>query len=758
MTDLFSKTLWIWTGEKETDEGSAKQTLFRKILFVNIIPEHAFIKVSADTRYRLYINGKSVAYGPCKGDGQVWYYEEIDIAPYLHTGKNIIAAIVLRLSTINMGNHSIWRTPYPGFFMNGYIQTDTTWKWKRNENIQYVPEDGVLVFLDIFEKAIGNKSLFGWLSNDYNDSSWKQAKQYNILDIRKTSSPGNLFPRPIPQMYEKETNFEKISNIRKSTHDINQWRGLIQGTPLILEPNSIHDIEIDARELTTGFLQLAIAGGNESEFNILTSECYSYELDKTINVPYPSKGDRTDVDKGILVGFTDEYKVSGFGNEGNPEIYEPFWFRTFRYVKLTIKTGSEHLTFLKFNYKETGYPLDVKTYVKTSDESLNSIWDISLRSLKRCMHETYEDCPFYEQLSYAMDTRSQILFTYSISADDKMARRTIDDFHRSLRYDGLTLACYPSMVPNVIISFPLYYILIIHDHMKYFGDRDFIEKYLPTIDAILAFFNRNKNNRGLVGKTGGNVGHDIYWSFIDWSPAWDKTGGVPDAFLQGEITMESLLYINALTAASEILLFMNNTAKAFEYNQRADELKIAVNTHCIGANGLYQDGPGVDKYSQHCQIWAILTDVAPKNKWQSLITETLSNSSLAQSTVAMSFYLFRAVEKSGVYYKTQGLWEPWREMVKNNLTTCQESTISPRSDCHAWGALALYELPAVILGVTPAKPNYEAVYVRPTVGYLNWAKGEVCTPKGNVYVEWKRKEDGTIDLKVNAPENIDVIY
>ena len=65
----------------------------------------------------------------------------------------------------------------------------------------------------------------------------------------------------------------------------------------------------------------------------------------------------------------------------------------------------------------------------TSDESLAPIWGYQdLRTLKRCMHETYEDCPFYEQLQYAMDSRSQILYTYMVSGDDRLARKCMDDF------------------------------------------------------------------------------------------------------------------------------------------------------------------------------------------------------------------------------------------------------------------------------------------------------------------------------------------
>ena len=86
------------------------------------------------------------------------------------------------------------------------------------------------------------------------------------------------------------------------------------------------------------------------------------------------------------------------------------------------------------------------------------------------------------------------------------------------------------------------------------------------------------------------------------------------------------------------------------------------------------------------------------------------------------------------------------------MTTVAESDVSPRSECHAWGALALYELPAVILGVRPAAPGFEKISVRPVPGYFTWAKGEAVTPKGMVLVEWKKNEAECLEGTVTADE------
>jgi len=74
---------------------------FRKVFKLSTVPKDFVIHVSADNRYRLFVNGKAVSAGPARGDLYNWYYETINIAPYLIAGDNIIAAKVW-----NMGIHA----------------------------------------------------------------------------------------------------------------------------------------------------------------------------------------------------------------------------------------------------------------------------------------------------------------------------------------------------------------------------------------------------------------------------------------------------------------------------------------------------------------------------------------------------------------------------------------------------------------------------------------------------------------------------
>ena len=761
-SDLVRKSNWIWT-EEEFDEKNPSIIYFRKEIVIDQDVQAAVIKLSADSRYRLYVNGMSVAFGPCKGDKNIWYYDEIDIKDVLHEGNNVFAVIVLRYpqNLQKKRNHSIIRTDIPGFFLEGTIEynneetvplaADETWKSFYQNKIK-IGRPGVYYdYIDIVETAEGDQRTFGWKQPGFLDNEWSYAKLYPDILINKSVSPGCIVPRPIPFLYEKPCTFDSIVCARTPETKVKEWEKLIKLQQSITIPaNTKVVVEISAGVEETGFVEISFIGGNGTDVSFLTSEAYVYELNNEKS--HPIKGDRTDFQKGHLEGIVDLYTVNGYGTKEQSEEYEPFWFRTFRFIQLKVETKEEPLTIAKLSYRETGYPIDIQTKVETSDDTLKGIWDISERTLRRCMQDTYMDCPFYEQLQYVMDSRSQILYTYATSADDRLARKCMDDFFRSQRYDGLLRSCYPSYTTHAIPGFSIYYILMIYDHMIYFGDRGLVEKYMPSVIRILQFFDNRIDENGLVARTSeGGVGSP-YWSYIDWTVQWKD--GVPNAVDQGPITMESLLYRMGLQAAIELANYLELPDLASNLNRKADAIKQAVLNNCIGRDGLIQDGPQFEEYSQQGQVFAVLTDVITGVEAEGVMEITLSDESLAQCSVAMAFYLFRALEKVSMYEKTDRLWGLWRKMVENKLTTCVEDGVNERSDCHAWGSLILYELPTIVLGVKPATPGYKSIKVEPNPGYLAWAKGEVITPKGLVKVSWVKEDDGKVNIEVVLPEGI----
>lgn len=760
--DWEDEASWIWdSGWSSADEETVGQFVyFRKSFHLDCIAGQAIARISADSRYRLYVNGVSVSFGPCKGDRHTWYYESVDIAQYLKKGKNVISAKVLRYSPSAKGNDSVWRTKSPGFYLHckvldsegeciAPLRTDETWRSMKDHGITLLQGE-YTQFLGIQETVDGTQLPIGWLTPDFDDQHWQAACTYSFNNRDGALRPWELMERPIPLQYETARRFEGVKTLTGSTSiSTADWNDLLDcDRALTIEARQRVIVDMDAGELQTGFLELSLSRGKGAVIRILCAECYE---DVPTEIPWlRNKGDRTDSIKGLLFGDYDTYLVSGYGDEVEAEIYEPFWFRTFRYVRLEVETADQALMLKGFSYRETGYPLEVSAAFSSSDESYTKLWDISVRTLQLCMHESYEDCPYYEQLQYTMDSRSQMLFTYLISGDDRLARKTLYDFHSSLLPQGLTLSRYPSVTAQVIPGFSLHWIYMLHDHMMYYGDIDITKRYLASMDAILAYFDRLINAQGLVGQLPRR-----YWSFIDWTEEWRPLYGAPNASSQGPLTLFSLMYITALNNGAELAEFAGRAGVASEYRERAKHVRFAVLAHCRShqAHGMFRDGPEIEEFSQHTQIWAVLSGVVNGMEAARLMKHAVEDTTIPHSSFAYSFYLFRALAATDLYEYVHQLWDPWHTMVSQNLTTWMEDTVSQRSDCHAWGSLPLYEFTSEILGVQPERPGFAHIRIQPRIDHLEHAEGQVVTPKGIVKVSWTKK-DNVFAIRIDGPESV----
>lgn len=136
-----------------------------------------------------------------------------------------------------------------------------------------------------------------------------------------------------------------------------------------------------------------------------------------------------------------------------------------------------------------------------------------------------------------------------------------------------------------------------------------------------------------------------YWSFIDWAGVWDS--GVPAATGKGSgsVTMESLLYLDGLQKTAELAEFAGRTDTVAEYRQRAGALSDAIRTHCLGqyqGTTLVQDGPGIEEYSVHCQVFAVLTGIVEPAEGKQMLEAVVGNPEVPQASVAFILPVPRA--------------------------------------------------------------------------------------------------------------------
>jgi alpha-L-rhamnosidase len=120
---------WIW----QTPDGPQNTWMsFRKTVTLASVPASAPVRIAADSKYWLWVNGELVIFeGQLKrGLPSGTYYDSLNLAPYLKSGANTIAALVWYWGKNGMSHRS---SGQGGFLFDGNfgslaVQTDATWR------------------------------------------------------------------------------------------------------------------------------------------------------------------------------------------------------------------------------------------------------------------------------------------------------------------------------------------------------------------------------------------------------------------------------------------------------------------------------------------------------------------------------------------------------------------------------------------------------------------------------------------------------
>ncbi|MBE6663577.1 MAG: hypothetical protein E7602_03635 [Ruminococcaceae bacterium] len=692
-----------WITHKNAGASDNATYFFKKSFSLNKV-SNALFEISAQARYKLYINDTFVACGPCKGTREKTYFDALDVTEYLHVGKNEIFVEVLQLVSDDMQGKM---SPIEGVIRVGAM-------------------------LLACELNCGELTL-------RSDDSWLVAKapvKHISASSCYSASTRELHDKTIDPVYENAVIQTGVSNAEVDHY----WWGCTNKCFIYERPIPMLDFQdktdiikydgefFEADYLTFGFPTFKLCG--KGTVRLYYFECFTEIQGKTNN-------NRTDRSLDYTKEMYDEVTVDGETS------FEPFWFRCFRFIKPEI-SGDVSIKLEKMT--EVNYPMFPRTDYDFGRKDDNKLWEISVRTLQRCMHETYEDCPFYEQLQYCMDTSTQMLFNYQLTDDDRLARKAMDDFAAAQLANGLMPSRTPSVGDQHIPTFQLYFIFMVYAHFTRFGDINLVRKHLRAIDGVCEWFTNHINEDGVVGQS-------KYWNFVDWATPWEyekdeNDGGVPVGVHGGVIGLYNPMMAYFLQCAAKLNAICGRVDVANEYLATADMLKKNTEKYFWDKEkGLYADNLEHTKYSQHMQSWCVLSGVAKGRRAKSIMKKSLVLE--AKATYAFAYFYFRALEICGMYKYTAEMMNSYRGLLKLNCTTVPETPTYSRSDCHAWGALAIYEFSATILGVRTYDVNEKSVAIKPYTVGRKYAKGTVSSIAGNITVSWKKSE-GVFEITVES--------
>lgn len=596
------------------------------------LPSDTVVHVSASERYILYCDGELAGRGPAKGTHSIWYFDSYRISAGRHELKAVVSAQqkYRAWSQIGFGNRFILDAEaYKELLATGLAAWKAAADERYSETAVYSPQyptqeigvGGRIVFEAGKESAAAEPAIV--LEKGY---------EYSGYDVQARIP--RLRPNTLPPMMERVVTLD------------------VQET--VVPHTKFHRL-IALDDYYCAYPRLNISGGAAAKITVSFAEGL-YDADNR-------KGDRSVTEGKEFRGIGDIY----YPNGEEKVLLEPLWWLSGRYVLLEVETGAEPLQIHGLTLLETRYPFEMQAELSELPPFLQKIAPRLMRTLQCCMHETYMDCPHYEQLMYLGDTRIQILIGYTVNQDTRLAERALELLGAAMPLANGELPCaYPVNGSRIIPGFCLYYIGILYDYLMHVGKREVIRPYLSIARGILDAYTSELCD-GVAPTPAG-------WNFYDWHAGWQS--GIPQE--QDGICVEFNAHlIYTLYLQAEIERRFNEPELAARCVRYADNIKDALLKRQVC-------------WSEHSLCFMLLSGALNSREEKEFLDLLLQTKGETLS-VYFSHYLFEVYRKYRLYSLMDEYLEKWSVLERDGLYTVpEEFTPDTRSDCHAWGAHPLY--------------------------------------------------------------------
>ncbi len=727
------------------------------------IDAHAdmIVHITADERYELFIDEHFIGRGPERGDVYNCFFESFKLS--LESGAHKIAVRVWSLGefaplaqmSLKHGLLVAAEPPCTELINTGIA----LWKTKLLDGYSFI-------FNEESWGAGASVSIDGckvdWKLDKNDDDSWQTALKgmpgVNASSTTDCTVRDHLLrPAMLPPMLSKncclgkvryidepetdETWHYLVADISCKKDDIPLWNKLLEGKQVVsVLPFKRQRIIVDLEDYYCAYPSITISGGTGAIVRIHWAESlYENSCTEQINNP---KGHRNSIENKYFVGTGDVFKSDG----GTGRKYKPLWWRAGRYIEIFIETADEKLFIEDITFEETRYPLQMESSFECDDSRIAELLPIMLRSMQMCAHETFIDCPYYEQLMYVGDSRLTSLTGYCMSLDSSLQRKAIDMFNISRLPSGLTRPQYPSRLMQIIAPFSLWWIAMVHDYAMWRGDKEFIRQQMSGIRGVIEAFLQYIDNVNLIVSPTG-------WNFVDWVPEWEL--GVPPGGKNGISGVINWQFVYILTIVKKLEKWLGEHELAERADRLANNIAASLKERFWDENrGMLSDDLDKQNFSEHTQCMALLSGKLDRRMCRQVSNSLFAAKGLAQTTIYFSHYYFEACRLAGRSDKLFERLKLWFDLESQGFKTTFETPGNTRSDCHAWGAHPIYHCFATILGVRPETFGFDSIELNPMLGPICHIKGTLVHPKGEINIDLECSKQLSLTGTVSLPSDI----
>lgn len=662
---------------------------FRKDAELAETPASAKLKIAADSKYWLWVNGKLAVFegglkrGPNPADG---YYDEIDIAPFLKSGKNRVAVLLWYFGKDGFSHKSSGKS---GLYIDGgeIADFDTSADWLSRVHPAYGTAGAPFPNFRLSESNLqfdANRDMENWQTRDdlSEKFAFKKSREYGKLGC----APWNAAEkRPIPQ-WKLRKPIELQFTAKKS------WLGgtavaklpyNMQMTPIITvyDPvgNSLVSVETDH----------AFTGG-----------------DNCLRAEYITK-------KGLQT-----YESVGWLNGHEIVLKFP------RYVDVK-----------KIEARESGYDAEVSGKFSCDNPFFMRFWQKGLNTLYVNMRDTYFDCPDRERAQWWGDVvilSGESFYTYTPSVN-ALTRKAIRQLVSWQRPDGALFAPIPG---NYTSELPGQMLASIgkYGFWNYYmntGDADTVKFAYPAVKKYLSLWTLDSTGLTEFRKGG--------WSWGDWGENRDK-----------RLILAGWHYI-ALDAAANMAELLGLPDDAKTYRQTMQKVKAGFEKCWNGTAYRHPEYNGETDDRVHAL--AVISGIADKSKYDAIfkVFKTQKHASPYMEKYVMEalfkmghggYALDRAEERfkkmvDDPRYTT--LFEGW-----------EKDGFGGGSVNHAWSGGAITVISSELCGLRPLEPAWKKFAVEPQPANFKRASLDFQTVSGEVKSSFVRDGSAFI-MDVSVP-------
>lgn len=620
----------------------------RKEFRLERAPARAAVRVSADSRYRLWINGAQVARGPAPSDPFHQSYDELDIAKHLVAGANVIAAEVHFYGEAT----GLWRRAAGDWFVGTapgspptaapgagglllecridggmVVGTDGSWRYREaQEWARPTPKiNPALGFVEIYD---ARREAGPWKLAGFDDAGWERACV--VTSSGKSRPPidpyPTLEPRDIAPLVEQSLAPARIVGIGRVQESASGelWTALREeagatewehNTPAAIAPMRVEPtagraltLLLDFGAVVVGHPWVELAEAAPGAVVDLAWSDHRWEEAAAVVPGIAPAGAR-----GAALDFVRGKTVARYVAKAGAQRFELRDRCALRYLQITIRgsaplqIGSVGMSHIR---SASALRADLPAWTDWRGELLRRC----VKTLEACAVDALVDGPTREARQYLGDVRSMARTAYALTGDDRLADRALRAFFRPSRRDGLPEISAPGDGDRLGVTIPDYAlqgILALSERADRAGGEELVRELWPGVVRALDWFLARRRDDGLVGEVPG-------WVFLDWALV-DRTA--PSSVLNA-------LFAWALERGAALGERVGDRTTAARFRAAREEVAARFESFFDPQRGAYTDaldaaGLPNGHISVHANALAILAALAPRERWGALV-ETLA--------------------------------------------------------------------------------------------------------------------------------------